>query len=502
MAYRPDRELSPYLALRNRRIYRPSETVEPLRYPDELNSYRADSVVGPESSRISESLRGSQLHDASSSTPVTRRADRSPSWAPLSDRQGSAASLWHPGSTSDLFERWMRGPQTSGVEDEEVQLNGANQRNSRRSRMDPKTVGAERLPTQSLERPSLARTDFSQQHANLSRGGQGPQSEYDRGHLEDSRPYRSDYMYNSAPNANVPYEPLLRRDYDQVPMDGPSQAPVVSYRDLAGPRMIKRTHKEVPAPKFDGKSVSFLEFMDDFERVADYNGWNSEDRKFHLWNSITGNAKIRIKTIAYPASYGDLLSRLLLVFNNERSVEGYRDRLAEIRRDLSMDLETFGHHLLDLVRKAHPGTMPDEQERIARDRFLETAGSHNLYVWLKANKPPTVQSAIDLAIQFQQATAANSAKKPSMANNSSELAVSNLFMEEGQTAVKVSAAITEPVKAPESALEAQVKSLAEEVKILTQALKTKKSQKGPVKCYGCQEIGHIKRNCPKLQSLN
>ena len=355
---------------------------------------------------------------------------------------------------------------------------------------------------QSLDRPSLARTDFSQQHANLSRGGQGPQSEYDRGHLEDSRPYRSDYMYNSAPNANVPYEPLLRRDYDQVPMDGPSQAPVVSYRDLAGPRMIKRTHKEVPAPKFDGKSVSFLEFMDDFERVADYNGWNSEDRKFHLWNSITGNAKIRIKTIAYPASYGDLLSRLLLVFNNERSVEGYRDRLAEIRRDLSMDLETFGHHLLDLVRKAHPGTMPDEQERIARDRFLETAGSHNLYVWLKANKPPTVQSAIDLAIQFQQATAANSAKKPSMANNSSELAVSNLFMEEGQTAVKVSAAITEPVKAPESALEAQVKSLAEEVKILTQALKTKKSQKGPVKCYGCQEIGHIKRNCPKLQSLN
>ena len=82
--------------------------------------------------------------------------------------------------------------------------------------------------------------------------------------------------------------------------------------------MIKRTQKEVPAPKYGGKSVLFLEFMDDLGMVPDYNGWNAEDSKFHLRHLMIGNAKIRIRTTTYPVGYGDLLCRLSIVINNER----------------------------------------------------------------------------------------------------------------------------------------------------------------------------------------
>jgi hypothetical protein len=200
-----------------------------------------------------------------------------------------------------------------------------------------------------------------------------------------------------------------------------------------------------------------------------------------------------------------LLKRLIVVFHNERSVEAYRDQLDSIKRDAKMDLETYGHQLLDLVRKAHPQALPAEQERIGRDKFLETAGSHNMFVWLKANKPKTVELAIDLAIQFQQATAISCPRKPQVGNRGAELALTNLLVDQ-ERPIEVAEVKCEPAK--QSELEGQVKLLAEELRALTQQLKSKsakpQTKRQPVKCYGCGETGHYKRDCPKVEveSLN
>ena len=469
---------SPYLNLRSRVIQRPVHR-EALRRPEDFNSSHeaADFAYRPAiEARARGTVGEAWQHDVKSSTPRTAHLSESD---PLrSRRTDSVSSLWHPGSTADLFDRWISEPLLPNIdEDSEVQLNRPPLRRSR----DPS-------PT---TRPAMVG-----QNANQfvdSRPHARQESVYDRGQLEGNRPHRSGYSL--APSAQS-------RGQDWNQFYGPTEAPIGSFRDHGGHRMTKRTSREVKPSVFDGSSVSFIEFVDDFERVADYNGWNAEDRKFHLWNSISGNARIRIKTMPYPASYEDLLRQLLLAFNNERSLEAYRDKLAAVKRDQSMDLETFGHHLLDLVRKAHPLAVPEEQERIARDRFVETAGSHNLFVWLKANKPRTVQAAIDLAIQFQQATAANTVKKPIREAANSELALTNLFIEEKKMALEVSAAVPEAVQNSESALEKQVKTLAEQIQALTDQLKQPKAPKGPLRCYNCNELGHIKRNCPQLKSLN
>ena len=157
------------------------------------------------------------------------------------------------------------------------------------------------------------------------------------------------------------------------------------------------------APVFDGSSISFIEFVEEFMRFAEYNRWDEKDTMFHLWNSIVGNAKIRVKTMPDPTSLNIFLKELLSVFYNERTFEAYRNQLANVQRTFSMDLESYGYYLLDLARKAHPLAVAQEQETIAIDCFFKTAGSVSLHVWLKALNPRTLKDTIDLAIQHKQA---------------------------------------------------------------------------------------------------
>ena len=166
-------------------------------------------------------------------------------------------------------------------------------------------------------------------------------------------------------------------------------------KEIRGHRVKRsRISYEVQPPIFDGANMSFSDYLDDFMRIADYNEWDEEERKFHIWNSIVGNAKIRIKAMSFSSSLNNILTGLLSVFYNERTVEAYRDKLSNVTRALSMNLETYGYYLLDLVRKAHPTAIPLEQERIAKDCFLQTAGSHNLHVWLKLIIPEQSKSPL------------------------------------------------------------------------------------------------------------
>ena len=111
-----------------------------------------------------------------------------------------------------------------------------------------------------------------------------------------------------------------------------------------------RTAREAVPPTYiyDGTSASFNNYLQDFLRVADFNGWDSNDRAFHLCNCVVGNAKIKVKALPYTSEFTVLLQQYMDVFSSDRALETYRDQLAVFQRRPEQDLDTYGHVLLDM----------------------------------------------------------------------------------------------------------------------------------------------------------
>lgn len=278
----------------------------------------------------------------------------------------------------------------------------------------------------------------------------------------------------------------------------------VATRDRGDPGVSKhRSAREVQAPHFDAASISFKDYLRDFERVAQYNEWTKRDKQFHLRNSIVGNAKLRIKTMPDPAGYDDLVSQLLIAFSNDRTTDTYRNQMASVKRAASMDLESYGHHLLDLARQAHPSAGPEEQERIATEKFMDTAGSRNLSVWLKALKPRTMLATIDLAVQFEHATASHVVTKPKGGAADNELSLASLLLDDAGTPDGVVTASVAPGSAKDFPLEERVKRLVEDLFKKHQrsgANKRPPVKRDDIRCFNCHELGHMVRNCPHLKT--
>ena len=265
-----------------------------------------------------------------------------------------------------------------------------------------------------------------------------------------------------------------------------------------------RCRKEVSAPHFDGQGLAFPDFLTEFGLVAQFNRWGEEEKCFHLWHSIQGGARLKILALTYEASWIKLVANLSKVFCSDRAIERYRSKWLDAKRATEMDMDTYAHYLLDLSRKANPLSVPEEQERFAKDKFLETAGSVNMKFWLRALRPQSLQDAIDLASQYESAYEAVKPQKPDFA-------------------LPMVAALSEEPKresqGPKMGVSDSNKELdvAERVCKMVEKLLQKHQPKGqrPFKrpvtkgqgkgkrtkafsCYHCQQPVHLRQECPEL----
>lgn len=296
-------------------------------------------------------------------------------------------------------------------------------------------------------------------------------------------------------------------------------AALAASRELAARSLTRRTVREVAPPTYDGTDVAFTDFIEEFLRVADFNDWDDRSRAFHLWSCVTGNAKIKVRTLPSNAEFSIMLARFTEIFSSDRALEGYRDQWSTIRRKANQDLDTYGHLVLDLSRKANPLAPASEQDRFARDKFMDTAGCDDLLFWLRACKPNTLEKAIDTAVQWEAAATARRAVKPTTDSSMPSQVLALACANTGASSSYVPETSKPNYDLSQRELTEVVHNLAKDMVSIRQYISGDRSSSlhrakrlqgqrgggrgrggapGQAKgaCYRCGQQGHLKRDCP------
>lgn len=197
---------------------------------------------------------------------------------------------------------------------------------------------------------------------------------------------------------------VAKRPRDAMPQGGEQWVTPVPHRH----------RKEIAPPKYSDPAKSFSEYLAGFVEIAEYNRWDDKAKTVQLRNCIVANAGARIVHVPRGIGWTELNKELQSIFCSKRALDACRVRWANVKRDPGEDLEMYAVRLLELSRRANPDAPDKEQERFAREKFVDTAGSSETEFWLRVTEPKSLQDAVDAAIRYESANRRDRPRKPDM----------------------------------------------------------------------------------------
>ena len=242
------------------------------------------------------------------------------------------------------------------------------------------------------------------------------------------------------------------------------------------PHVSSGRRKDIRPEKYDG-STDWLDYIKHFETVAAWNLWTPADKAAQLSINLTGAARQAWSDSGLTdlPTFDELKAVLKQRFKPEGQDEAFK---AEFRHRVKRKDESFlefGHALRRLAIRAFAAMEHTAREELLKDQFIQNLdGEMRRHVSLA--HPTTLDRAIVMATEYDTVT--NSLKSPLPQKP------------------KVVAAVAET---PSENTTVQI--LMKMMENLTKSI----GQRGPqrprsyanVECWGCQEKGHIRVNCPK-----
>ena len=127
-------------------------------------------------------------------------------------------------------------------------------------------------------------------------------------------------------------------------------------------------HREIKIGTYDG-STCVESFILHFTTVADYNGWNQNDRAAHLKVALRGGPE-QLLWDSEHATYKEIVKKLRQRYGNAELQEKYRTELKSQRRKDGESLQKLADDVERLVNLANPKMRRDTRDVVARDAFL------------------------------------------------------------------------------------------------------------------------------------
>ena len=240
---------------------------------------------------------------------------------------------------------------------------------------------------------------------------------------------------------------------------------------------LRAERERFKPPSYDGTGdVNF--FIRQFEDVATANEWGRGPARIHLRAALKDSAVACGQAETVEGIMAALRARFGMTSREAKA------KLAMLRRDHKTSLQEHAETVEKLVSIAYAEFPPQHIENMKLDLFHTTLGHAYLQRHLLAIQAPTLEAAIHAGNEFLQI------------KTHADGGASIRQVEEDELEVPGS---TRAISTPLDTLLLAMSKLTEEV----QALKLGQSNRSmppaerrPVRCFGCNKDGHVRRHCP------
>ena len=276
---------------------------------------------------------------------------------------------------------------------------------------------------------------------------------------------------------------------EQTTTGTPKNASGDQARSPPSPSPVRKNKISLKPPVYDGTS-SWPDFLIQFEMVCELNEWTPYEKLLCLGASLKGVAQETLGDVdrSKCRTYDDLVQVLSLRYGPSNSEDIFKALLKNRTQQADETYPDMAHAIRRLVRRAYPNISTEEQDKFAKEHFIEAIGRADVEEFVCFKEPATLDEAVRMAIKVQY-------KKDHASQKSS------CGKRGGVRAVNTPT--TPKVEAPNNETK-ELKQVLEQIKSEMSRMNDNVANRGRREggqgtCYGCGERGHMIRNCPHRQ---